>query len=277
MKSIGLHIRITTTIVDAVRYAIDMQLGTFQCFLLHQTTGTYLNLKQAEIKEFLALRNDYFTTTFVHGSYWINLGNKEVEGNQYLLKRELSLARQLGFTHMVLHAGSATGWQTNQEGIDCVARVLNGILKQEKDIKIVLENTAHGGKAIGSNVYDLRMIQEKLQHPEKVLFCIDTAHAYAFGYNITDDVGRAEFIMLLNDTIGLSNIALIHLNDTKEDYGLKRDKHDILGHGNIGIEALRKFVLDDRLRHIPLIMELPIIPGQEQASLITTVRQWHTT
>ncbi len=231
MRAIGLHLRITTTILDLLQYAIDMHLDTFQCFLMNQATNNYIHLTSGQIRQFLALRNRYFKDLFVHGSYWINLSNKDMEENQYLLAKELTIAKKLGFTHMILHPGSANGWETHQEGVDCVVRVLNAVLKHENDITIVLENTAHGSRAIGSDLHDLFAIQQKIDYPEKIAFCIDTAHAYAFGYAIDQEQGHDEFISLIEHSIGFASVALIHLNDTKEERGSKRDKHDDLGKG----------------------------------------------
>lgn len=272
MRLIGLHLRITDTIFSILHEALDLQLTTFQCFLLHQINNNYVRLSKNEREIFLGLRNKFFQKTFLHGSYWINLSNREYESNHYILRRELLLARDLGFNYLVLHAGSSTGWKTRQEGIECIARVLNKALKKDQGIDIILENTAHGGRALGSDFVELQEIRKRLDCPERVSFCIDTAHAYAYGYPITQ---TDSFIDILNTTLGLENISLLHLNDTKEEHGFKCDKHDMLGCGNIGIDILKKIALDERLSHIPVVMELPVSSRQDQISAIALVKSWH--
>ncbi len=273
MRAIGLHLRITDTLTAVARQAMALGLQTFQCFLIHQQTKRQLVLTDQEVIDFLQLR-DQFTTLYVHGAYWINLcGQKSKQATKALL-RELKLAKRLAFTHYVLHSGCAIGWPDRMDGIDCLVRVLNTILKHEHEIKIVLENIPHGGNTIGGDLTDFKQIREKLDHPEKVSFCIDTAHAYAFGYDIVTK--QTDFITLLDKTVGIDAIALIHLNDTQETLGLKRDTHGIIGTGTIGSNALHRFVSNERLAHIPLIMELPPLADHEYLRILNMVRYWQT-
>ena len=81
----------------------------------------------------------------------------------------------------------------------------------------------------------------------------------------------------MHNTIGLNRIAVIHLNDTKEQCGSNHDKHSVLGEGQIGITALRAFAMDQRLAHIPLVMELPIMPESKEVSIMNIIRSWHST
>ncbi len=273
MRAIGLHLRIADTLTAVARQAIALGLQTFQYFLINQRTKRQIALTDQEVTDFLQLR-DQFTTLYVHGAYWINLcGQKSKQATKTLL-RELKLAKRLAFTHYVLHPGCAIGWPDRMDGIDCLVRVLNTILKHEHEIKIVLENIPHGGNTIGGDLTDFEQIREKLDHPEKVSFCIDTAHAYAFGYDIVTK--QTDFITLLDKTVGIDAIALIHLNDTQETLGLRRDTHGIIGTGNIGSDALRCFVSDERLALIPLLMELPPLADYEYAKVLDMVRHWQT-
>jgi deoxyribonuclease IV len=271
MRALGLHLRIDDRLIMLAHQALRLDLKTFQCFLIHQKTKRLLTLTNKEVAEFLSLR-DKFNSLYVHGAYWINLCGKRSEKAYATLQKELALAKRLMFTHYLLHPGSANGWHDRMHGIDTLVRLLNTVLKNESDITIVLENTPHDGNTIGGDLNDFKYIRKKLDHPEKVSFCIDTAHAFAFGYDIV--MKQDDFIALLDKTIGIKAIELIHLNDTKEKLGLKRDRHDIVGQGNIGSRALRKFVCDKRFRHIPIIMELPPLPDQEYLSIMNKIRNW---
>jgi len=273
MRAIGVHLRITDTFGSLVDQALSLGLQTFQCFLIYQKSKKTLALSDQEIARFAQLR-DRFSTLYVHGAYWINLCGSKSNRAQATLKKELSIAKRLGFTHYVLHPGCATGCTDRMKGIDALARVLNDVLKAESAITIVLENTPHDGKTIGGDIMDLYQIRQKLDRPEKVSFCIDTAHAFAFGYDIVNE--QEAFIDLLDEMIGIDAIELIHLNDTSEQLGLKRDRHEVIGKGTIGISALRNFVCNKRLAHVPLIMELPPLSDLELLPIIDTVRQWHS-
>src|SRR4029079_18298063 len=164
------------------------------------------------------LRRAHFAQLYAHGSYWINLANIEQEGH-YALDRELTLARTLEFTHFVLHPGSAKGAQKKEEGIDAVVRSVNAALKKHADIIFVLENTAHGGMSVGGDITDLAQIYARINNPERVALCIDTAHAHVYGYDMITYEGRHNFISMIDDTVGISSLALLHVNDTQDARG----------------------------------------------------------
>lgn len=274
MRTIGLHFRITKNIIDIAERAKRINLSSFQCFLVHQKTKKHLDLSAAEYSDFLKLRNT-FTNLYIHGAYWINLCGNRFKAAQYLLNKEIAMAKRLGFSHYVLHPGSATGWENRIQGIDCLAKILDVMAIAHPEITIVLENTAHAGKTIGSDIEDFSSIREKLDYPEKIKFCIDTAHAHSFGYDIITLEGQKTFIDLLEKTIGIDSVALIHLNDNKELAGIYRDKHALLGQGEIGSEALKSFMQNSRLSAIPIILELPDSSDSDQENMVKMVHQWH--
>jgi len=250
LKKVGLHLRLDNKVTDSIEKATQLELPTFQCFLTN-SSGKYVNPNEQEIQDFLKLRKK-FKDIFVHSSFWINLANSK-SYNLKLIKKELALAKKLQFTHLVIHPGSAKEYETKEEGISFVAKRLNKILSEEKDIKLLLENTAHGKKTIGNDLEDLKKIQEQVNYQLK--FCLDMAHAYAYGYDLKKDLDK--FLKIVDENIGIANIELIHLNESAEPLGSKRDKHTIPGKGKIGIRALKKILKHPKLKHIPAIVELP--------------------
>lgn len=274
MRDIGLHLRVTKSLIEVLHKAIIYDVSFFQCFFLYNKTRNRIQIQTAEVEQFLAYRGNAFKQLYVHGSYWINLADSRRLFHP-VLQQEIRLAQQLSFTHMVLHPGSLRAHEKKMQGIDALARTINMIMHDEKDIIIVLENTAHGNRAIGSDIRDLRIMLEKMEYPERVRFCIDTAHAFAYGYDIVSDYGREHFITLLQTTIGIENIALIHVNDSLSPCGSKIDHHAVLDRGYIKQEALKKIVLDPRLAHIPIILELPTITDQEETAILGQVYKWH--
>lgn len=275
MRNVGLHLRYTGSLKELIDKAVKLQLPFFQCFLVDKTTGYLLDPSQEDRDEFLRIRREHFKNLYIHGSYWINLAGINYTG-QRALYRELALAKKLEFTHFILHPGSAKGGESKIDGICMLARSLNIVLKKEmmEGMTIVLENTAHGNLSIGGDLTDFKMLLEKLDTPEKILFCIDTAHAYSYGYDITTLQGRASFLDIIAATIGLDKVHLIHLNDTAEKLGSKLDRHQILGQGTIGIDALKNFVTDVRMSHVPVLMELPAMPDEEERKILELVRSW---
>ncbi len=270
MRKIGLHIRLNSTLLDVAHRAQTLGLPIFQCFFIHQTTNQFIRPDEQEIKEFLKRRH-YFQQLFLHGSYWINLASY-TSGNKILL-REIELAKKLEFTHIILHPGSAKKIKNKRDGIGVIAKNLNKILKTESDIKIVLENTAHAGLSIGGDLHDFALLRERLDQPEKILFCLDTAHAHSYGYDISNAVEQEQFIELINTTMDLQNIALIHLNDTGQLKGSRIDKHEMIGQGLL-TSSLELFTRNLLLQNIPIIMELPVVEPQREEEVLKMVKSW---
>lgn len=274
MRIIGLHLRLGDSLVTLAERAIALEISTFQCFLMHHDTNKLHQASSEEIKQFVALREQHFGNLFVHGSYWINLASI-THTTHYALERECTLAKKLAFTHIVLHCGSAKGARDRMAGIDALARSLNTFFAQEKELACVLENSAHGGMSIGSDIADFALLLEKIDKPERVFFCIDTSHAYAFGYDIKELGERERFITLLRDTLGLHRIILLHVNDTKHELGSQIDQHLIPGDGAIGENALKAFVLHENLKSIPIIVEPPPVGQKEEQKILEKIRSWH--
>ena len=192
-----------------------------------------------------------------------------------ILERELELAKKLELTHIVIHPGSTKRIEDRPEGIDSLACALNHLFKKDRNIRVLLENAAHGKRCIGGDLFDFKMLLEKLDKPERLSFCIDTSHAHSFGYNITSEREQELFIQLLDKTIGIDKIALIHLNDTQERCGANIDRHHSVGNGVIGEAALKNFMMHPRLQHIPVIMEPPLLTEDEQLNIVHKVAGWH--
>ncbi len=273
MRPIGLHVRVVDTILQAATYAEELNLPLFQCFLVNQADRQPLFIDSeiaTQFKSYLHTRHFY-----VHGSYWINLAQLTSKGIT-LLKNEISQAKQLGAQHIILHPGAARATIPRLEGIETLARILNKIMLYEPDITFVLENTAHAHQAIGSDLADFYLLKQKLDYPEKLRFCVDTAHAHAYGYDITNSEQRTAFINLIDETMNIAMVELLHLNDAIYPRGSRIDKHALLGEGTIGLDALKSFALHPRLVHIPLILELPHLPLAQDHAMLQLVRSWHT-
>lgn len=158
MKSLGLHIRIETTMTGCIEKALRLELPVFQSFFVNND-ARYIQPTAEDIHTFLKARGN-FNELFVHASFWINLCHSN-DAIMRLLKREILLAKKLEYTHLVVHPGSAKEYKNKIEGIDVLARRLNEILKREKDIQLILENTAHARYTIGSDLKDFCYLTRK--------------------------------------------------------------------------------------------------------------------
>jgi deoxyribonuclease-4 len=191
---------------------------------------------------------------YVHSSYLINLASLGTFGKRLLLA-ELQLANTLGATGIVFHLGSAKGKESRFDGFKALIKTLKCIIDVFPG-QILLENTAHKNLVLGSDIMDISEIMEKLSHHERVFFCLDTAHAYSFGYDIKTAQSRQLFLEFLSHRIGFEKLALIHLNDTKTVCGSYTDVHACFTTGIIGEDALKTLVYSPSLHHIPLILEI---------------------
>jgi deoxyribonuclease-4 len=272
LNKIGIHIRLTTTINDVIEKAIRLKIPVFQTFAVTDT-GHVIKLEQETVDSYLKLRREHFKDLYLHSSYWVNLSRNNKRSYQTFIK-ELELAQKLEFTHYILHPGAAETKANRLEGIDTLANNLNTVLSEDLTTTVLLENTAHGGRSIGSNLEDFKILLDKLKHPNKVKFCLDTSHAYAYGYDISNLNELANFMDIIDRTITFDRIALIHLNDTTENLGSKIDKHRSPGHGNIGSIALKKFIQHPKLKKVPVIIELPKLDEADEIRIIKEVENW---
>lgn len=266
--------QIDDTLVSLAEKAIRLNLSYFQCFLAQKAVSRVFKFTQDDIAAFLELRKKYFKNIYLHSSYFVNLADA-TRTYHPLLERELKLAQQLAFSHILFHAGSAAGARSKEKSIDALARILNDLLARDHGLKIILENTAHGGNAVGSDLKDFRALLKKIERPEKLKFCIDVGHAFLFGYDVVTESGQKQFINMVDDILGWNNVVLIHLNDTKEQIGARIDKHWATGEGTIGDEALKRFVLHPKIINIPVLLEVPTLPEEKQKQLLEKVAGWY--
>jgi len=274
LRRIGLHLRLETTLVEVIQRALKLNVDFFQCFLTLKTAGRVVPLNSSDIKQFIVLRRQYFKEMYLHVSYWVNPSTINYNPHR-LLKKELSLAKKLEFTHVIFHPGSAKGTLKVQEGIDALASMLNKFMKKEPSFTFVLENVAQKFPSIGGDIDHFHLLLEKLDNVDRIRFCIDTAHAFSFGYNIVDEDEQDKFIVCLDKKIGLERICLIHLNDNQEDLGSHIDRHASIGTGKIGLEPLKRFVMHPKLRHIPILSEPPIMSEKDLEAELKKIVGWN--
>ena len=273
-RNIGLHLRLSTSLPKLLDRAIKLKTPILQCFFIVQGINKYITFSAGELEESLKKRKKHFKELYLHASYWVNLSGKKNSGWR-TFKKELELAQKLGFTHMVIHPGSSTGCKTKKEGITYLAKALNKALDRYKDITIVLENIAHGKMSVGGDLKDFKEMLEQIDEPDRIAFCIDTAHAYSYGYDLTDSKELTKFIKEIDDCVGAQRVAVLHLNDAENKCGSRIDKHAIPGEGLIGEKPLKTFMNHPKLRHASIILELPVLPEKEEEEILKKVQSWN--
>lgn len=203
----------------------------------------------------------------VHAPYIINLANTvnpatyEIAVEFLALEIERTVA--MGSHTLILHPGSHVGAGV-EAGIERIAWGLNEVLTANQDCYIALETMAGKGSEIGRNFEELAAIYDKVIHNDKLRVCMDTCHLNDAGYDIVNDFDGV--IDRFSHLIGKEQIALFHINDSKNECGAGKDRHANIGQGTIGTEALRYIVHHPDFIHLPKILETPYIPSPEDPS-----------
>jgi len=196
----------------------------------------------------------------VHAPYIINLGNTinsetATMGVTFLI-RELARVHAMGFSMLVLHPGAHVG-AGSQVALDGINERLNQVFKEEHSpVKVALETMAGKGSEVGTTFEELDYIIKQSDHPERLGVCLDTCHISDAGYDVHDVDG---VLNAFDRIIGLHKLLVIHINDSKNPRGAKKDRHENLGYGTIGFETLQRYVHHPRLQHLPKILETPWI------------------
>ena len=198
-----------------------------------------------------------YSKVVVHAPYIVNLANDdEVKFNfaVQFLKEELKRCAKLGIKKVVLHPGSHVGLGIDK-GIENIAKGLNLVLGEE-DVTILLETMAGKGSEVGSKLEEIRRIIDLVEDKKHIGVCIDTCHLSDAGYDISK---FDEFLDEFDKIIGIEKIGCVHVNDSKNEMGSHKDRHENIGFGKIGFETLLKVIYNERLENVPKILETPYV------------------
>lgn len=192
----------------------------------------------------------------VHAPYIINLANPTSDDfAANFLRQEVNRCKQLGAKYLVLHPGSHVGTGTDL-GIKKIIDGLNKVITKDQNVFICLETMAGKGSEVGHTFEQVKEIIDGVSYKDKIRVCMDTCHISDAGYDITD------FDTVLDDfdkIIGLDKLACMHINDSKNEKGAKKDRHENFGYGNLGFDNLIKIIYNKRLENIPKILETPYV------------------
>ncbi len=260
-KKIGFHMSISGGVFNAIGEALDLGIETFQIFLKNSNRWESPPLKEKDIEKFRSLwKSNANLSIHGHTGYLINFAGEgeNLEKSMLLMAQEMNRADALGIPTLVLHPGNHKGAGIDT-GIERISENLNRIFSENPGkVKILLETMAGQGTSIGHEFENLAAIIEKSDYKERLGVCLDTCHIFAAGYDFSNEKLYDELIINFDKTVGLKNLELIHLNDSKKQCGSRVDRHEHIGKGEIGERALGFFLRDERLHEVPFIMETPV-------------------
>ncbi|MGL5438549.1 MAG: deoxyribonuclease IV [Metamycoplasmataceae bacterium] len=209
----------------------------------------------SELKE--KLNNSFnFDDLIVHGPYIVNLANlKNKDFNIDFMINEINKMNYIGCKYLVIHPGSRLDLSI-EEGLKNIIYSLKEIIEKTEKVNILIETMAGKGTELCSKIEEIKFILEEV-NSDRLGICLDTCHLWDAGYDIKTDLNG--FITKLKDEQVLSKVKVIHLNDSKNDLSSSKDRHENIGKGKIGLEALRNFLYCKEFENIPFILETPYI------------------
>ncbi len=276
---IGMHLSINGGLDQAISRAEELNCSAVQFFSKSNRQWQAKPLSEEEIEKFkLAVANSpTIQSTIIHASYLINIGSPDQPSAQkatIALQDELIRAQQLDVDHIVFHPGS------HKEGpldncLDQIASNINLIFKNVKasKTKLLIETMAGQGTNVGYTFEQLSHIYNKIDQKNRIGFCLDTCHIFAAGYDISSVDAYKTVISKFDTILGLQNLHVIHLNDSKKELGSRVDRHEHIGKGRLGLEAFRYIMNDQQLKHITKILETPVESLDDNLRNLTTIRE----
>ena len=221
----------------------------------------------------LHLEAEGFGPLVAHGSYTMNLcsSKEETRANGLdMLKKDLERMELFPGNYYNFHPGAHTG-QGTETGISQIAAALNQVMKPDMKTVVLLETMAGKGSEIGGSFEELREIIDRTGCREKIGVCFDTCHTWDAGYDLVHDLDGV--LQHFDEVIGLSRLKAVHFNDSRNDRGSRKDRHEKLGQGYLGTEAMKRIALHPALAGLPFILETPNDDEGYMAE-IHTVLKW---
>lgn len=270
MLLMGSHVsfRSSDQMLGSVKETLSYGANAFMFY-----TGAPQNTRRCEINYNLTLEarnllyenNIDLKNIIIHAPYIINLANNEkkesYEFSIEFLKEEINRASMLGVESIVLHPGSYVKLDLDT-GISNVINALNKVIKPNQSVKICIETMSGKGTEICYSLEHIKRIIDGVKYSDKVMVCLDTCHLNDAGYDIKNfDL----FLDKFDSIIGIDKIGCVHVNDSKNNIGMHKDRHENLGFGYIGFDALINVIYNKRIENVPKILETPYVPLNEDS------------
>lgn len=256
--NLGCHLSIGDGFLEMGTVATAINANTFQFFTRNPRGGS---VKPINTDDIIALceymENKGFAKIVAHAPFIMNLAAKEESKRQYavsVLKDDIMRMELLPHNYYNLHPGAHTA-QGVEVGVKKIAKSLNEALYEDMTTTVLLETMTGKGSEIGGTFEELRMIYDLVDLKEKVGFCLDTCHVFDGGYDVVNNLDGV--LEEFNRIIGLDKLKAIHLNDSMNVLGSKKDRHAKIGEGNIGLDAIVNILTHPSLSNLPFVLETP--------------------
>lgn len=258
MLNIGSHLSASKGYLHMAEEAVSIGADTFQFFTRNPRGGSAKKIDENDVKECIRYMKEHdFAQILAHAPYTLNPCSKDEKTREFALNTMTDDLMRMEYTPNQLynfHPGSHVG-QGIGAGIEMISGMLNKVLTPQLTTTVLLETMAGKGSEVGSKFEELREIIDRVELSEKLGVCLDTCHVYDAGYDIVNDLdGVLEKFDLI---IGLDRLKAIHLNDSKNPFESHKDRHEKIGEGSIGIEAMTRIINHPKLKKLPFLLETP--------------------
>lgn len=258
MLNIGCHLSSSKGFKNMGEEALKINANTFQFFTRNPRGSKAKEIDEDDIKSLINIMNENnFSKILAHAPYTLNACSADEKVREFAfitMEDDLKRMEYLPNNLYNFHPGSHVG-QGSEKGIELIADMLNSLLKEEQTTTVLLETMAGKGTEVGRNFEEIQSIIERVNLSHKVGVCLDTCHVYDAGYDIVNDIDGV--INEFDKIIGINKLKAIHLNDSKNPFESHKDRHEKIGEGYIGIEAITRIINHPKLKHLPFFLETP--------------------
>lgn len=258
MLNIGCHLSASKGFLNMAKEAVSINANTFQFFTRNPRGFKAKDIDEKDINKFLEYISDKnFAPIVAHAPYTLNAcsaDEKIRELAKVTMADDLRRMEYVPNNYYNFHPGSHVK-QGVEVGTDYIVEMLNSILTPQQTTTVLLETMAGKGSEIGRSFNELKDILDRVELKEKMGVCLDTCHIWDGGYNIVDDLDRV--VDEFDSIIGLDKLYAIHLNDSKNVMNSHKDRHETIGNGYIGLEALARVINHPQLKNLPFELETP--------------------
>ena len=258
MLNIGCHLSASKGFLNMAKEAVSINANTFQFFTRNPRGFKAKDIDEKDINKFVEYISDKnFAPIVAHAPYTLNAcsaDEKIRELAKVTMADDLRRMEYVPDNYYNFHPGSHVK-QGVEVGTDYIVEMLNSILTPQQTTTVLLETMAGKGSEIGRSFNELKDILDRVELKEKMGVCLDTCHIWDGGYNIVDDLDRV--VDEFDSIIGLDKLYAIHLNDSKNVMNSHKDRHETIGNGYIGLEALARVINHPQLKNLPFELETP--------------------
>lgn len=258
MLNIGCHLSTTKGFANMGKEAVSIGANTFQFFTRNPRGGKAKDIDPKDIEKLLEImKENNFTKVLAHAPYTLNGCSADENTRKFateMMADDLVRMEYLPGNLYNFHPGSHVK-QGVDVGINYIVEMLNTVLKPEQTTKVLLETMAGKGTEVGRSFEEIAEIISKVELSDHLGVCLDTCHVYDAGYDIVNDL---DYVLEEFDRIiGLDRLHAIHLNDSKNPFNSHKDRHEKIGEGSLGLEAISRIINHPKLRDLPFFLETP--------------------